>query len=664
MAIAELNFLGGFELKAPGGPIAVPGQKDQAVLAVLALQPRATVSRERLAGMVWGDHGEVQARDSLKHSLGRLRECFRPGASQPLVVDRNSVGLDLSQISVDVVLFGKLADERTPEALERAVALYRGDFLDGIAVRDTSFQEWLTTERSRFRQSVEEVLRRLVDLYQSSGEDDRAEAAAHRLLLLDPLSEAACRALMRLEARRGQPAAAVKLYEMLRAKLARELGVEPEVATVQLYESIKRPRAPANATSAETGAQSSEAVADTERHSGARPSIAVLPFVNLSGDPAQDYFSDGIVEEIIAALSRMRWLRVMARNSSFVYKGRTVDVKQIGRELGVGYVLEGSLRKAEKRIRISGALIDTSTGVNLWADRFEGEIENVFDLQDRMTTSVIGAIAPKLEQAEIARARRKPPASLDAYDYYLRGLACVHQWTREANTEAVALFSRAIDLDPSYATAHGMAARCYSQRKSSGWSVDLVKEAREAERLARRAGELGKDDALALASAGIALAFVVGDLDSGVDFTDRAMDLDPNLASAWLFGGLVKIWMGEPDIACQRIERAMRLSPQDPHTFNMHAALGWAYFAARRYDLARTWAEVALRERSNLDALCVAAASSAMAGDIGAAQKPMAVLRRIAPSLRLSTLRDFFPTRRDEDFTRWREGLQAAGLPA
>jgi TolB-like protein len=470
---------------------------------------------------------------------------------------------------------------------------------------------------------------------------------------------------MRLEAGRGQPAAAVKLYDGLRAKLARELGVEPEAATVQLYEAIKRPRAPAIAASEGTGRGSSEAVADAERQHGSRPSIAVLPFVNLSGDPTQDYFTDGIVEEIIAALSRMRWLRVMSRNSSFAYKGRAVDVKQIGRELGVSYVLEGSLRKAEKRIRISGALIDTSTGVNLWADRFEGEIENVFDLQDRMTTSVIGAIAPKLEQAEIARARRKPPTSLDAYDYYLRGLACVHQWTREGNAEAVALFSRAIDLDPAYAAAYGMAARCYSQRKSSGWSVDLVHEATEAERLARRAGELGRDDALALACAGLALAFVVGDLDSGVDFTDRALNLNPHLALGWLFGGLVKIWMGEPDLACQRIERSLSLSPQDPHTFNMHGSLAWGHFAGGRYDLARTWADAALRVRpSLLFALCVAAASNAMAGDIDGSQKPMAMLRRIAPSLRLSTLRDFFPTKRNEDFARWRDGLQAAGLPA
>jgi hypothetical protein len=327
-------------------------------------------------------------------------------------------------------------------------------------------------------------------------------------------------------------------------------------------------------------------------------------------------------------------------------------------------VLEGSLRKAENRIRISGQLIDTATGTHLWADRFEGELKNVFDLQDRITTSVIGAIAPKLEQAEIERAKRKPPANLDAYDYYLRGLACVHQWTRESNTEALALFSRAIDLDQSFAAAHGMAARCYSQRKSSGWTIDFAQEAREAERLARRAGELGKDDAVALATAGLALAFVVGDLDSGADFTDRALDLNENLAWGWLFSGLVQIWIGEPDVACQRISRALSLSPHDPHTFNMHGALAWAHYAARRYREALAFADMALREKPNLMfALCVAAASAALGGEIVRARKSMASLRQLYPSLRVSTLRESFPTKRDDDFARWREGLQAAGLP-
>jgi TolB-like protein len=207
-----------------------------------------------------------------------------------------------------------------------------------------------------------------------------------------------------------------------------------------------------------------------------KPSIAVLSFQNMSGDREQEYFADGVVEEIITAMSRMRWLFVIARNSSFTYKGRAVDVKQVGRELGVRYVLEGSVRRAANRVRITGQLIDASTGAHLWADCFEGNLEDIFSLQDQITMSVVGAIAPKLEQAEIERAKRKPTESLDAYDYFLRGMAALHQGTKDANNEALRLFYKAIELDPEFASAYGMAAYCYVWRKSNGWMVDPERE--------------------------------------------------------------------------------------------------------------------------------------------------------------------------------------------
>src|SRR6516164_1547467 len=222
-----------------------------------------------------------------------------------------------------------------------------------------------------------------------------------------------------------------------------------------------------------------------------KPSIAVLPFQNMSGDPEQEYFADGMVEEITTALSRIRWLFVIARNSSFTYKGQAVDVKQVGRELGVCYVLEGSVRKAGNKIRITGQLIDCATSAHLWADRFEGALGDIFDLQDQVTSSVVGAIAPKLEQAEIERSRRKPTESLDAYDYYLRGMAAFNRWTPEGNIEALSMFQRAIELDPQFASAYGFAVRCYNQRKANGWPSDRRRDALEVAKLAQRAAELG-----------------------------------------------------------------------------------------------------------------------------------------------------------------------------
>jgi tetratricopeptide (TPR) repeat protein len=371
-----------------------------------------------------------------------------------------------------------------------------------------------------------------------------------------------------------------------------------------------------------------------------------------------------MVEEIITAMSRIPWLFVIARNSSFTYKGRAVDVKRIGRELGVRYVLEGSVRKGGSRVRITGQLIDATTGAHLWADRFDGAIEDVFDLQDQVTARVVGAIAPRLEQAEIERSKRKPTDSLDAYDYYLRGTAAVHLWSREANEEALAMFRRAIELDPGFAAAYGMAARCMSQRKVSGWLVDRVAEVAEAKRLALRAAALGKDDAVALYTAGIALSYVVGDLDEGAALIDEAMALNPNLALVWLYSAWTRIWLGEPETAIEHVAHAMRLSPQDPLTFNMRAAIACAHFFAGRYEEALSWAQMAMREHPEmLFATGTAAASAAVLGRMPEAHLAMARLRELDPELRVSNLKDFIPLRREEDFAAWSGALQKAGLP-
>ncbi len=395
-----------------------------------------------------------------------------------------------------------------------------------------------------------------------------------------------------------------------------------------------------------------------------KPSIAVLPFRNMSGDPEQEYFADGMVEEIITALSRIRWLFVIARNSSFAYKGRAVDVKQVGRELGVRYVLEGSVRKAGNRMRITAQLIDAATGAHLWADRFDGKIEDVFDLQDQVTARVVGAIGPKLEQAEIERAKRKPTESLDAYDCYLRGMSAFHRYTREGHEESLALFYRAIELDPDFASAVGMAARCYGQRVGFGWMVDRTRETAEAERLARRAAELGKDDAVALCTAGMALIVVVADLDDGAALIERALELNPNLAWAWLFGAWAKLLAGKPESAIEYTGRAMRLSPQDPQIFAMQTATAFAHFFAGRAEEALSWAERAMRMQSNFFvAVCMAAASGALAGRLAEAEKAMVRLRQLRPDLRISTLGGLLPFLRPPDLARLADGLRIAGLP-
>jgi tetratricopeptide (TPR) repeat protein len=365
-------------------------------------------------------------------------------------------------------------------------------------------------------------------------------------------------------------------------------------------------------------------------------------------------------------MSRMRWLFVIARNSSFTYKGRAVDVKQIASALGVRYVLEGSVRKATNRVRITGQLIDASIGASLWADRFEGALEDIFDLQDQVTTSVVGAIAPRLEQAEIERAKRKPTESLDAYDYYLRGMASYYLRTREAINEALQLFNRAIQLDPEFASAYGMAAWCYAWRKINGWMADRNQEIKQTAHLARRAAELGQDDAVALSRGAHALGFVVGDLDAAATFVDRALVLNPNLAGAWYASGWVRVWLGETDKAIDHFARAMRFSPLDPHTIGMQAGTAFAHFLEGRYDEAAAWVNKALWEQTNyLTSLLVASASNALAGRVVEARKAVERIRELDPTISVATITNWAPPfRRPGDLAKFQEGLRAAGLPA
>ena len=395
-----------------------------------------------------------------------------------------------------------------------------------------------------------------------------------------------------------------------------------------------------------------------------KPSIAVLPFQNMSGDPEQEYFADGIVEDIITALSRTKSLFVIARNSSFTYKGKAVDIKQVGRELGVRYVLEGSVRKAGNRLRITGQLIDATTGSHIWADRFEGAVDDLFDLQDQATSRVVGAIAPELEQAEIERARRKPTRDLQAYDYYLRGIASLYAQTRGSIDEALALFHQAAHLDAAFALPLAQASLCYVTRKAYGWTVDRDQEIVEAERLARRALELNRKDPRVLADAGYALAYVCGRLDEGADLLDQGVELDPNYAIAWTWRANTKRWLGVRKSVIEDYERALRLNPLDPFVFLTQAGLAGAHYFAGRFGDALTWAEKSLHPRPHHPPThWIYMASLGMAGRIADARKAYEVYCQLDPTARISNIRERTPMRSEEDIERLAAGLRLAGMP-
>ncbi len=330
-----------------------------------------------------------------------------------------------------------------------------------------------------------------------------------------------------------------------------------------------------------------------------KPSIAVLPFQNMSGDPDQEYFADGMAEDILTGLSRYRWLFVIARNSSFTYKGKAVDVRQIGRDLGVHYVLEGSVRRAGGRVRFTAQLIETSSNNHVWADKYDGPVENLFELQDQITEAVVGVVEPAIQQAEIDRTRRKRPENLSAYDCYLRSLALTDAFTRESVQKMLDGCIEAISLDPSLAPAYALAARAYLQKLVQGWIVNEQRERDDVVELVERGLRADRLDARMLATAGICFAWFGHDLAKGITYIDEAISINPNHAHAFVQSGQVRTRAGEAGLAIDHLHRAMRLSPRDSRSYAIFQALAAAHHVNGDLNKAVDWARRAVQHNPN-----------------------------------------------------------------
>jgi TolB-like protein/tetratricopeptide (TPR) repeat protein len=383
----------------------------------------------------------------------------------------------------------------------------------------------------------------------------------------------------------------------------------------------------------------------------------------MSGEPEQDYFADGMVEEITAALGRIRWFFVIARNSAFTYKGRAVDVREVGRDLGVRYVLEGSVRKAGGRVRIACQLAETGTGRQLWSERFDAALDDVFELQDRVTEAVAGALEPNLQAAEIRRSTAKPTQDLGAHDYYLRGMAAFHDGTLDGFVAAKTLFEKATELDPGYGAAYGMAAFSLAMRRSSAelGNADVA----VGRRLAELAAKTGRDDAAALASAAFALCYLCMDPEAGVALAEAACQLNPNSSQAWSSAGLAHVLLGHADLAIADIHRALRLNPRDRQRYIHFVFLATAFCQSGRFDEAVAVAERAVQERPQFpNCFRTLAVAYAMAGRVEEARCAMAEMVRLAPTVTLSRMAAFFLPYRNLDFAaRVKEAYRLAGMP-
>ena len=624
-----VRVLGGFELIGAGGDsLTLPGKKLRALVALLALPPSLGWSRERLTAMLWGDREEELARGSLRQALAELRRVLGDGA---LIADRDTVAFDPATVTVDAAEFCALC---AASQWERAALAYRGDLLAGVSLPNGAFADWLLVEQTRLHDLALRVLGQVLD--RQTG--DAAIATAQRLLALDPDREDIHRALMRLYAASGDRSQALKQYQLCRDHLQRDLGVKPAAETERLFEELRQspagraiapaPQSPAPQPAAATAkppapdrrrwrrahqvAAAAGAIvvalgvwlfaAPTAREpvNGSPASVLVLPFENMSDDPQQLYFADGITEDLMTDLSQVKELTVIARNSAFGYRDRAVDIPETARTLGIRYVIEGSVRRAGDQVRINVQLIDAASGNQQWADRYDGSLVDIFALQDRVTGAVVDAMAMRLTAGEQRALAQHETTSLEAYDAFLRGWDRYKRATPADLAKALPFFQQAIELDASYGRAHAALAMIYFQAYDQAWTGslgisadDVYRKARDHLAVAQKyptstahqvAGSMYRargwhERAIKEFDAAIALDptdswsyvyaahtwLAAGDLAKAEAQIRIAMRLDPHPPPAFMFyQGLVEFAQGRLDQAGSTFEQAARLSPQDP----------------------------------------------------------------------------------------------------
>jgi TolB-like protein/DNA-binding SARP family transcriptional activator len=587
-----LSVLGRFELSGPDGPVDLPSKKLAGLLAYLACTAPQPQPREKLATLLWGSHFEAQARQNLRQALFRLR---RVVGHDIIRGDEEEVSLAPGSIDCDSTRFEVLVRQGSRGSLAAAADLYKGQLLADVALTEEAWREWLHVQRQRFEGLALDSMVKLGEQELLLGNHQQALRAANQATTINSLREDAHRLAIRALSAGGRRADALKLYEDLKALLKRDLAVEPDPVTRALAAELRKSHAarPVSEVGSDPASETSTVLLPLPD----RPSIAVLPFENLSGDPEQGYFADGMVEEIITALSRIHWLFVIARNSSFTYKGRTVDIKQVGRELGVSYVLEGSVRKAGNRVRITAQLLDATTAAHLWADNFDATLEAIFELQDNVASSVAGVIEPTLLAAEHRRATQRPTHDLTAYDLYLQARLARESADREGAMRALELVGRALERDPNFGSALAVATVCQCNIYVGGWTNDFEATRRQGIDLARRALRVAGNDPFILANAAWALGVFGEDIATAIALVDRSLQINPSFARGWFQSGELRMWAGQYDLAIEHVERSIRLSPRERRTGH-NLAMGIGHFFARRGEKAAELLGIALQERS------------------------------------------------------------------
>jgi TolB-like protein/DNA-binding SARP family transcriptional activator len=577
MAGLRIALLGGLEIAGEAAARTTLTRKARALIAYLALRGVRGQSREKLAELLWGNSAEEQARANLRQALSSIRKALNGDGTVYLVTDGDQISLAGPDIDLDVALFERLVAEATPDALKRAAALYKGDLLDGFSLKEDSFEAWVRAERERLRHLASDALTKLIAHCDEVGDTERCVETAARLLTLDPLRETAHRILMRAYAAQGRHASALKQFEACRDILKRELGVEPEPETVALYHDIRRQRAGTPSDTIEPAPQP-EAEGPPLPDG---PSVAVLPFENKGGEPDQAYFADGLTENVISGLTRFHEILVIGVKSILIVREQAADLREIGHALGVAHVVEGSVRKAGERVRVTVQLVDAATGQRLWAENYDRDLDDIFAVQDDITNVIVATLAGQIEQLELGRAATKPAGDQVAYDCLLRGRQCLNRYTKDGELEARRYFERALELDPDYAAAYAGLSISYLHEYEASWCEAPEEALERAYTLAQKAVAL--DDADSPARYAIASAcYYRGQHELAMVHVEKALELNPNDYHNICSKGYFLAFSDRPSesIACSN--EAMRLNPLTPD--NCLFAIGIAEYVAGRYE--------------------------------------------------------------------------------
>ncbi len=630
-----------------------PTRKAALLLAYLASAPDARCRRDKLCRVFWPDRAEPQARNSLRQTLSALRK-LTPEPSHAFVgADTEHVWIVDPAATVDCIRFETLAKSGNMDALVDTAKLYVGRFLDSTPVPE-DLEGWRRDNAARFVSLAGEIVEKLS---RSGGDEDvvaNCRRLATTLLEDDEADERAHRALIRLHLAGSRPNEARRQYDACRAATRAAFGAEPEPATAALLsepvptvEKAAGPRSPASSPDA------------------ARPSLVILPFDDLAPEGENDFFADGVVEEITAALSRAGDFFVIARQTAIAFKDQLVPLDEIGDRLGVRYAVEGTVRRGGSLVRLYIHLVDTSTSRQIWSERFDGRIEDVFELQDEIAIKVAAAISPTIRSSEILLARSKPPENRQAYDCVLAGLPRLWSHTKADNAAARGLFERALELAPDYGRAMALLAWCHAQDVVYYWSDDPDRSRTLCSRHVREATPLIQNDPTALAAVGAAISQAEGDQERARVFLARALAIDPNNAWAWARSGWAHFFSGRYEEAGEAFSRAKALSPLDPLGFNLEFGLAGVFFAHGNYR------EAAALSRATIDAhpgitwaYRQYATYAALAGEIDEAREAMRIYREAYPEVTIATNLKNHPQRNNPHYMElFLKGLRLSGLP-